>query len=110
MRANGSNLKRLTRNRVTDNCPSWSPGGRLIVFHREARDGLPRLYVMRPGGSGVRRLSSAPGELPDWSPDGRYIVSSAMGIAVTSMDGSHRTPLDLRDLQEPGFPSWGIAP
>jgi Tol biopolymer transport system component len=110
MRADGSKLRRLTRNRVTDNCPSWSPGGRLIVFHRDARDGLPRLYVMRPGGSDVRRLSSAPGEVPDWSPDGRYIVYSATGLAVTSRDGSYRMPLDLRGLQEPGFPSWSIAP
>jgi TolB protein len=109
MRADGSKLRRLTRNRVTDNCPSWSPSGRLIVFHRNAHGGLPRLYVMRPGGSGVRRLSSAPGEVPDWSPDGRYIVSSAMGIVVMSRDGSHRVPLDLRGLQEPGFPSWSIA-
>jgi dipeptidyl aminopeptidase/acylaminoacyl peptidase len=53
MRADGSNLRGLTRNRVTDNCPSWSPSGRLVAFHRHARDGLPRLYVMRPGGSDV---------------------------------------------------------
>jgi len=110
MRSDGSNLRRLTRNRVTDNCPSWSPSGRLIVFHRNARNGLPRLYVMRPDGSDLRRLSSVPGEVPDWSPEGRYIVYSAMGFAVMSANGSHSMPLDLGDLQQPGFPSWSIAP
>jgi len=110
VRADGSKLRRLTRNRVTDNCPSWSPSGRLIVFHRNGRNGLPRLYVMRPDGSDLRRLSSAPGEVPDWSPEGRYIVYSAMGVAVMSANGSHGMPLDLGDLQQPGFPSWSIAP
>jgi TolB protein len=110
MRADGSKLRRLTRNRVTDNCPSWSPSGRLIVFHRHARDGLPQLYLMRPGGSGLRRLSSDSGEGPDWSPDGRSIVYSAMGLVVMSVDGSYSLPLDLRGLEQPGFPSWSSAP
>jgi TolB protein len=110
MRADGSKLRRLTRNRVTDNCPSWSPNGRLIAFHRNARGGLPQLYVMRPDGSDVRRLSSAPGEVPDWSPDGRFIVYSDMGLAVMSANGSRSVPLDLGGLQQPGFPSWSIAP
>jgi Tol biopolymer transport system component len=41
--------------------PAWSADGTAIAF-TNIRDGNPSLYVMRPDGSGVRRLTQpAPG-------------------------------------------------
>jgi TolB protein len=63
--------------------PAWSPNGRLIAFSsdRETPEN-PELYVIRPDGTGLKRLTHTAGGLdvlgddgmPDWSPDGKQIV------------------------------------
>src|SRR5919198_164069 len=60
--------------------PAWSPDGRRIAFVSR-RDGRSHIYVMRPNGTGVRRLtdSAADDESPTWSPDGRRIAFSRGG-------------------------------
>ena len=86
MNADGSNQTRLTDNAATDAFPAWGPaptataapspaptpgapaaGQIAFVSHR---DGNVEIYVMNADGSGVTRLSDAPGEnfLPAWSP------------------------------------------
>ena len=62
---------------------------------------------MRPDGSGVRRLTHARAETPAWSPDGRYIVSSALGgLFVMRADGSGITLLPIEGVGEASFPDW----
>ena len=53
---------------------AWSPTGTLIAFTRiNLGDGPPSsVYVMSSEGCCVRRL--APGDQPEWSPDGRRII------------------------------------
>jgi Tol biopolymer transport system component len=41
--------------------PDWSPNGRLIAFMRPTADNAEDLFVIRPDGRGVRRLTVAPG-------------------------------------------------
>jgi TolB protein len=55
--------------------PAWSPDGRKIAFVSR-RDGRSHIYVMRPDGTGIRRLtdSAADDESPTWSSDGRRIA------------------------------------
>lgn len=68
VRADGNGLRRLTHNRANDNHPSWSPDGRRLVFARHGA-GLSQLYVMRPDGGGVRRVTTGAGVAalqPDW--------------------------------------------
>src|SRR5262245_11628208 len=77
---------------------AWSPDGRSILFasRRDHPDNARDIYVMRPDGSGVRRLTRGGAETPAWSPDGRYIVFSAPGgLGVMRADGSGATSLPV---------------
>jgi len=86
----------------------WSPDGRSILF-ASSRDqdepGYTDIYVMRPDGSEVTRLTHNRGYTPAWSPDGRYIVFSAGGLFVMRSDGSGITSLPV-DVGETSFPDW----
>lgn len=75
--ADGSALRRLTNNHLSDRQPTWSPDGRRIAF-ASARTGLFQIYAMAADGSRQRRLShqNEDCETPAWSPNGRWIVFS----------------------------------
>jgi TolB protein len=78
--ADGSGLRRLTRNAVPDGDAVWSPDGRKIAFLSQ-RDGTGAdVFVMNADGSDQRNLTRKPGNevAPAWSPDGRAIVYSAV--------------------------------
>jgi Tol biopolymer transport system component len=66
-----------------DNFPLWSPRGDLIMFSRLEK-GDYEIFTIKPDGTGVRRLTSAPGNdaHQGWSPDGAHIVfaSSRLGF------------------------------
>ena len=53
--ADGTGLRRLTRNTEPDSSPTWTPDGR-IVFARDRAGGVEELYVMNRDGRGVRRF------------------------------------------------------
>ncbi|HEY8375668.1 MAG TPA: hypothetical protein VIK91_04225, partial [Nannocystis sp.] len=59
----------LTPGLASDREPAFSPDGSLLAFVSD-RDGDPELYLMRPDGTGVTRLTERPGPdwLPRWSP------------------------------------------
>ena len=86
----------------------WSPDGGSILFtsHRDHPDGYTDLYVMRPDGSGVTRLTRNIGQTPAWSPDGSQIVYSAPGLAVMRANGSGMTSLPTAGVGETTLPDW----
>jgi Tol biopolymer transport system component len=99
--ADGSRLRRLTRNWRFDGAAVWSPDGRKILF---LRSGHPDIYVMNADGSGQRNLTRsvtyplATHGAPAWSPDGRKIlfVSNRSGngeVYVMNADGSGKRKL-----------------
>jgi TolB protein len=86
----------LTRNRLYDGRPTWSPGGKELAFVSD-RDGANHaIFVMAADGSDLRRLTPANGVGldPAWSPDGRQLAYSTGGaIAITDRSGSVQAPI-----------------
>src|ERR671934_148128 len=91
---------------------AWSPDGHSILFasQRDHSDNSRDIYVMRPDGSGLRRLTRTPApgaDTPAWSPDSRYIVyARAGGLGVMRADGSGATLLPIEGVGEAVFPDW----
>ncbi len=104
--ADGTNLKRLTHNSVSDDAPRWSPDGNKIVYTGKLTGNF-EVYVMDVDTLVVTKLTGVEGELsssdPDWSPDGTEIVyekfvSNGAGFAhsnlyVMSANGENQRPL-----------------
>jgi len=68
MNASGRSQARLTKNRLYDGSPAWSPDGRKIAFVRDRFGTLSasEIYVMNADGSGAKKLTK--GANPAWQP------------------------------------------
>ncbi len=96
MRADGTNVRRLTENAVADGFPDLSPDGKKIVFdsNRNIAPGEPlnttQMFVMDVDGSGLTPLIR--GGSASWSPDGKDIVfhrsASGTGLPTSSSPGA----------------------
>lgn len=93
--ADGSGLRPLTRNKVHDWSPVWSPNRRRIAFHRSGA-----VWLMNADGSLQRRLVS--GAQPSWSPTGGQIAF-ASGRSIFTVRTAGGTP---RKLAEGHTPAW----
>jgi Tol biopolymer transport system component len=106
-RADGSKVVDLSR--VGEGWQvDWSPDGRSILFtsHRDHPDNYTDVYVMRPDGSGVRRLTNDSSYAPTWSPDGDRIVRSTPGLRIMDSDGSDVRALPTQRVGETSLPDW----
>lgn len=101
MDADGSNVRRLTRDAATNSCPSFSPDGSKIAF----ASGRRGIDVMNADGSGRVSLTGDGGD-PAWSPDGSKIAFARNSdIYLMNADGSapaRLTTAEGDDLQ----PAW----
>jgi Tol biopolymer transport system component len=71
-------VKRLTTE--FDNFPAFSPSGDTITFtRRSAKTDDYDIFTMRPDGTDIKQLTTAPGNdsHSSWSPDGKYILWSS---------------------------------
>lgn len=105
--ADGSQLRVLTHDTVTENDPVWSPNGQEIAFIRPKPHTSDQIWVMNADGTNqhaLTRFRTAPqlfgGYLEpalSWSPDGQEIVISAY---PTSQGGREQLYLlDVRTRQ-----------
>lgn len=76
MRADGSGLRQITREKAHERDPAWSPDGKRIAFTRVV-EGRAEVFVANANGTKARRLTrNARATSPVWSPDGRYLAYS----------------------------------
>ena len=96
--------------------PAAFPGmNGLIAFWGGDQQSNPQIYVMRPNGTGITKVSQDPAAfdaLPRWSPNGRQLVFSRsvgqppLNLYRMNADGSSRTQLTFRTA---GFDSTPIG-
>ena len=114
MRADGTDVVRLTRSRALQFDPTWSPDGSRIAYrHQTGDDSSTEIYVMDADGSHPTRLTRnhVADWGPDWSPDGAEIAwnsqtgSGSSGLLgyVMAPDGSGRARLSRHPVE---YPAW----
>ena len=110
VRTDGSHRRRIARGQFA----RWSPDGTQLVLDVPDKAGGGDLFVVNRDGSGLRRLSNAPGlEQPaGWSPDGRkilfthYTTSGVIEIDVVRVDGAALRKLARVQGDEAGAAGW----
>ena len=112
-----SQVTDLGRGWTTAEQPAWSPDGRWVAFvrHRDLHDAQADLFVVRPDGTGLRRVTHGAGveAQPDWSPDGAWIaythstggLDATRDVYAVHPDGSGGHPV-LRTPLVDDSPSW----
>lgn len=100
----GLRRRRLTRGPERDVVASWSPEGRWIAFtRRRTRAAREEIWLVRPDGSGARRLTAGSG--PVWSPDGASLafaraVGRRYAVYSARLDGSDVTRITSSDADD----------
>jgi dipeptidyl aminopeptidase/acylaminoacyl peptidase len=92
--------------------PAWTQKGNRIAFVGN-RDGVEDLYLVRPTGRGVRRLTSSPAveSQPAWSPDGKRLAFVGLEGESTDLYVLDVASLSVfrltQDLNGEASPAWG---
>lgn len=127
MRADGSDVRRITDFRTVTTFPVYSPDGSHIAFRKVIRtpgfyddknltlaETNSEVFVMKSDGSAESNVSNSAAYdgWPAWSPDGKRVVFGSNRGMVTQLyvvdaDGSHLTRLfDEHQTEEDTRPDW----
>ena len=126
MNPDGTGVVTVVDSPGVDMHPNWSPDGTRLVFShghnhwepgpgpgggRWVKDGEVELYVVNVDGTGLRRLTTVPAAVADWSPDGRRILFGGTQeegkgeIYVVNADGTGLRQLTNNPAQD-GHAKW----
>lgn len=80
MQADGTGQRKVVHAPTFDWDPQYSPDGERIAFTGIRRDGTSALFLVRPDGSGLHRLTpwSLGAGHADWAPDGSVILFNSL--------------------------------
>ncbi len=115
MRADGSQLRRLTPPIMEAFWPNFAPNGRRLVFSDNFDRAATNTWTMRSSGGGLRQLTHVRrgpgGGFSSYSPSGTRIVSICPNKCLSTMsaDGSHLKRV-ATGISFTFLPDWGAAP
>jgi TolB protein len=92
----GSAVMQLTFDGAMNSWPRWSPTGEWIVFHSNRDSGDFEIYLIRPDGTELTRVTSRVGidQFPGWSPDSaRLSIRRDNELFLIDRDGSNAVRL-----------------
>ena len=94
MSSDGKSVRQITNDRFFDRGASWWPDGSRVIFY-SSRAGVYDAYSIRPDGSGLTKITSAPEGVnyPRVSRDGRriaYIADDGTGSRIATLDAAGR--------------------
>ena len=94
--ADGSGEHPLVSNNMSQYSPTWSPDGEWIAFSTSSEEIDPNIYIVRPDGLDLRRITFSPnydGDQAIWSPDSQWLIFPSWRIGnyelyAVKVDGS----------------------
>lgn len=120
MPAAGGDATLLSGGPALDRMPSFSPDGERILYVSD-RNGSDNIWSVKADGSDARLITDETDRIvtnPDWSPDGQYVVATAVNLDYARYKMSElrlyhvsggsgqtlvETPDNQRDVQEADF-------
>jgi dipeptidyl aminopeptidase/acylaminoacyl peptidase len=92
--SDGTGLRRLTYNSLSERQAVWSPDRTQIAFSARDGNGNSAVYLIKADGTGQHAVTSGPADdFPQWTPDGRIVFQRGSRSWIVNADGSSAAEL-----------------